>query len=161
MRLKPIESSRFTDGTMTSDVSKKRYVHNYSKLRQYSMSHDVSLSRLISIQRRKASTHSLSNSFCSLSKLAMSIHRIGLRLGQPCRQQQRLMNTTTTTLRSATRRTPNTTTSTTLPSGQWGFIQRRFASKNIDLQGFPDNSFNRERAAVKAHAAATSGMDIE
>jgi cytochrome c oxidase subunit 6a len=36
-------------------------------------------------------------------------------------------------------------------------LQRRFASHEIELKGAADNAFNRERAAVKAHAAATSG----
>jgi hypothetical protein len=37
-------------------------------------------------------------------------------------------------------------------------IQRRFAStEGKTLKDLPDNAFNRERAAVKAHAAATSG----
>lgn len=34
---------------------------------------------------------------------------------------------------------------------------RRFASEKTELRGVADNAFNRERAAVKAHAAATSG----
>lgn len=37
-------------------------------------------------------------------------------------------------------------------------FQRRFASDKTELTGVADNAFNRERAAVKAHAAATSGM---
>jgi cytochrome c oxidase subunit 6a len=37
-------------------------------------------------------------------------------------------------------------------------FQRRFASEKTELRGVADNAFNRERAAVKAHAAATSGM---
>ena len=37
-------------------------------------------------------------------------------------------------------------------------LQRRFAhSEGPPLTGAADNAFNRERAAVKAHAAATSG----
>lgn len=37
-------------------------------------------------------------------------------------------------------------------------VQRRFAStEGKTLKGVPDNAFNRERANVKAHAAATSG----
>lgn len=38
-------------------------------------------------------------------------------------------------------------------------VQRRFASghEGPQLTGPMDNAFNRERAAVKAHAAATSG----
>ncbi|KAK2800854.1 hypothetical protein FQN50_007995 [Emmonsiellopsis sp. PD_5] len=40
-------------------------------------------------------------------------------------------------------------------------VQRRFAStEEQKLPTFPDNAFNRERAAVKAHAAATSGEYI-
>ncbi|ERF75010.1 hypothetical protein EPUS_08055 [Endocarpon pusillum Z07020] len=37
-------------------------------------------------------------------------------------------------------------------------IQRRFASDQIELKGAADNAFNRERAAAKAHAAATSDL---
>jgi cytochrome c oxidase subunit 6a len=38
-------------------------------------------------------------------------------------------------------------------------VQRRFGSTQGDklLKELPDNAFNRERAAVKDHAAATSG----
>lgn len=36
--------------------------------------------------------------------------------------------------------------------------RRRFASEKTALTGAADNAFNRERAAVKAHAAATSGV---
>lgn len=37
-------------------------------------------------------------------------------------------------------------------------FQRRFAhDEGPSLTGAADNAFNRERAAVKAHAAATSG----
>ena len=38
-------------------------------------------------------------------------------------------------------------------------LTRRFASsaENSGLQGAEENAFNRERAAVKAHAAGTSG----
>ncbi len=37
-------------------------------------------------------------------------------------------------------------------------LQRRFAhAEGPPLTGAADNAFNRERAAVKAHAAATSG----
>lgn len=44
--------------------------------------------------------------------------------------------------------------------GGGSMLQRRFASsgKPEVPEGLPDNDFNRERAAVKAHAAATSGM---
>lgn len=37
-------------------------------------------------------------------------------------------------------------------------LQRRWASEGPQFEGAADNAFNRERAAVKAHAAATSGM---
>ncbi|KAH0565517.1 hypothetical protein GP486_001091 [Trichoglossum hirsutum] len=37
-------------------------------------------------------------------------------------------------------------------------LQRRFASHEPDLHGLQDNAFNRERAAVKAHATATSDL---
>ena len=41
-------------------------------------------------------------------------------------------------------------------------IQRRLASSNTPpLTGAADNAFNRERQAVKAHAAATSGQSSE
>ena len=36
-------------------------------------------------------------------------------------------------------------------------FQRRFASTEGVLKGNVDNAFNRERKAVKDHAAATSG----
>ena len=39
-------------------------------------------------------------------------------------------------------------------------LQQRLASQQrptVNLTGAADNAFNRERAAVKAHAAATSG----
>ncbi|RKF76362.1 Cytochrome c oxidase subunit 6A, mitochondrial [Golovinomyces cichoracearum] len=37
--------------------------------------------------------------------------------------------------------------------------QRRFLrSESSQLNGLPDNAFNRERQAIKDHAAATSGM---
>ncbi|PGG98883.1 hypothetical protein AJ79_08759 [Helicocarpus griseus UAMH5409] len=39
-----------------------------------------------------------------------------------------------------------------------GVLQRRFASTEEKTPTFPDNAFNRERAAVKAHAAATSDL---
>ena len=44
-------------------------------------------------------------------------------------------------------------------------LQRRFASTHPTdptpgLQGTADNAFNRERAAVKAHAASTSGESL-
>ena len=37
-------------------------------------------------------------------------------------------------------------------------LHRRFASDKTELRGAADNAFNRERAAAKAHAAATSGL---
>lgn len=36
-------------------------------------------------------------------------------------------------------------------------MTKRFQSTNVKPGELPDNKFNRERAAVKAHAAATSG----
>ena len=39
-------------------------------------------------------------------------------------------------------------------------FQRRFASDKTELVGVADNAFNRERAAAKAHAAATSGTSL-
>ncbi|OAX81384.1 hypothetical protein ACJ72_04274 [Emergomyces africanus] len=39
-----------------------------------------------------------------------------------------------------------------------GVLQRRFASTEQKAPALPDNAFNRERAAVKAHAAATSDL---
>lgn len=41
-------------------------------------------------------------------------------------------------------------------------FQRRFAStENTAFHGAEDNAFNRERKAVKDHAAATSGSYLE
>lgn len=39
-------------------------------------------------------------------------------------------------------------------------IRKRFTSSEVSshLKGLPDNAFNRERQAIKEHAAATSGM---
>jgi len=39
-------------------------------------------------------------------------------------------------------------------------VQRRFNSTEPKLPWMADNEFNRERAAVKAHAASTSGECI-
>ena len=39
-----------------------------------------------------------------------------------------------------------------------GLLQRRFTSTEQSGPVLPDNAFNRERAAVKAHAAATSDL---
>lgn len=39
-------------------------------------------------------------------------------------------------------------------------LQRRSIASEGKLRNLPDNSFNREREAVKAHAAATSGLLI-
>ena len=71
-----------------------------------------------------------------LQTYTMSFHRVGLRLAQQMRSPA---------LRST--------------------IQRRFETSSsklplpgAKLTGAADNAFNRERAAVKAHAAATSGM---
>lgn len=36
-------------------------------------------------------------------------------------------------------------------------IQRRFAHEGPKFEGAADNAFNRERAAVKAHAAGSTG----
>ena len=70
----------------------------------------------------------------------MSFQRVGLRLTQ--RQLH------SPTLRSTVqRRFESTASGVPAPPGQG-------ASK---LAGASDNAFNRERAAVKAHAAATSG----
>jgi cytochrome c oxidase subunit 6a len=39
------------------------------------------------------------------------------------------------------------------------FARRRpYSTEKIELQGVEDNAFNRERLAVKQHAAETSGM---
>ena len=38
--------------------------------------------------------------------------------------------------------------------------QRRLASSGTTAPGMKDNAFNRERQAVKEHAAATSGKRI-
>jgi hypothetical protein len=64
-----------------------------------------------------------------LAKLAMNTQRLGQRLGRQLRS----------------------------PAFRSTF-QRRFASEKTEMRGVADNAFNRERAAVKAHAAATSGM---
>ncbi|KAL1959622.1 hypothetical protein VTO42DRAFT_1657 [Malbranchea cinnamomea] len=37
-------------------------------------------------------------------------------------------------------------------------LTKRYATTNAKLDGLPDNKFNRERAAVKAHAASTSDL---
>ena len=37
-------------------------------------------------------------------------------------------------------------------------VQRRFASSETQPSWIVDNEFNRERSAVKHHAASTSGM---
>lgn len=73
----------------------------------------------------------------------MSLHTLGLRTAQ-----QSLRKTQTSALRSVIRRQPQLRNASTqnMPGGQ--------GSK---LTGSADNAFNRERAAVKAHAAATSG----
>jgi cytochrome c oxidase subunit 6a len=64
----------------------------------------------------------------------MNAQRLGLRFGR--------------TLRSSTfRSTPRRFESTS-----------KFPEPGKKLVGLADNAFNRERAAVKAHAAATSGM---
>ena len=56
---------------------------------------------------------------------------------------------------SAARRTAARTPGQSLRNG----VQRRWASQGQpEFEGAADNAFNRERAAVKAHAAATSGM---
>jgi hypothetical protein len=60
-------------------------------------------------------------------------------------------------LQSAARRGVSSARAPALRSG----IRRRFASaaeEQPKLSGAKDNAFNRERAAVKAHAAATSGQ---
>jgi hypothetical protein len=64
-----------------------------------------------------------------LAKLEMNTQRLGQRLGRQFRS----------------------------PAFRSTF-QRRFASEKTELRGVADNAFNRERAAVKAHAAATSGV---
>ena len=71
-----------------------------------------------------------SSPLCSFT-LTMNVQRLGLRPGRHLRTQA---------LRST--------------------FQRRFASEKTELRGVADNAFNRERAAVKAHAAATSGTLI-
>ena len=48
-------------------------------------------------------------------------------------------------------------------SRRYAGLPRRFATGGglkTELQGVQDNAFNRERAAVKAHAAATSGESV-
>lgn len=46
------------------------------------------------------------------------------------------------------------------PSQIRSVIQRRLESSSPPLRGPEDNAFNRERKAVKDHAAATSGKMI-
>lgn len=70
----------------------------------------------------------------------MSLHRLGLRLAQ---QQSR-----NTILRSQLARRFQSTDATAA----------KLPKPGDKLVGAADNAFNRERAAVKAHAAATSGM---
>ncbi|KAJ9605602.1 hypothetical protein H2200_010259 [Cladophialophora chaetospira] len=76
----------------------------------------------------------------------MSFQRVGLRLAQ----QHLRSPAFRPALRSAIqRRSANTASGVPSPPGQG-------ATK---LTGTADNAFNRERAAVKAHAAATSDAD--
>jgi hypothetical protein len=72
--------------------------------------------------------HTTLPSTASYTNSKMNVQRLGLRLGRQIR---------TPVLRST--------------------LQRRFASDEVELVGAADNAFNRERAAVKAHAEATSG----
>lgn len=71
------------------------------------------------------------------------IHGLGLRAAQ-----QSLRQTQTSVLRSFLRRQQQLRSASTnhMPGGSGN-----------KLTGAADNAFNRERAAVKAHAAATSG----
>jgi hypothetical protein len=99
--------------------------------------------RSFRFQRRSTHLDNLQSStvYCPppqspLQTFTMSFHRVGLRLAQQMRSPA---------LRST--------------------IQRRFETSSsklplpgTKLTGAADNAFNRERAAVKAHAAATSGM---
>jgi len=92
--------------------------------------------RSTSPRRPSNSDRRLSTTPISLQTFTMSFHRVGLRLAQQMRSPA---------LRST--------------------IQRRFETSSsklplpgAKLTGTADNAFNRERAAVKAHAAATSGM---
>lgn len=74
---------------------------------------------------------------------AMSLHGLGLRAAQ-----QSLRQTQTSVLRTFIRRQHQLRSASTshMPGGT-----------GTKLTGNADNAFNRERAAVKAHAAATSG----
>ena len=58
-------------------------------------------------------------------------------------------------------RAPQRLSVQTRPSPIRSPFQRRFAhSDGPQLTGAADNAFNRERQAVKAHAAATSGKKV-
>ena len=70
----------------------------------------------------------------------MSLPRLGLRSTQRLR---------TPFLRSTIQRRFESTTPMTISS--------KFPQPGQKLEGVMDNAFNRERAAVKAHAQATSG----
>lgn len=73
----------------------------------------------------------------------MSLHTLGLRTAQ-----QSVRQTQASVLRSFARRQPQLRNAST--KDMPGAIGTK-------LTGAADNAFNRERAAVKAHAAATSG----
>ncbi|ETI26811.1 hypothetical protein G647_10256 [Cladophialophora carrionii CBS 160.54] len=75
----------------------------------------------------------------------MSFQRVGLRLAQQNLRSPAFRPAIRSTLQ---RRYANTASGVPSPPGQGG-------SK---LAGAADNAFNRERAAVKAHAAATSDL---
>lgn len=77
----------------------------------------------------------------------MSLHALGLRAAQ-----RSIRQTQTSALRTFIRRQPQLRNASTqnMPGGQ-----------GQKLTGAADNAFNRERAAVKAHAAATSGMSTQ
>ncbi|OCT48594.1 cytochrome c oxidase subunit VIa [Cladophialophora carrionii] len=76
----------------------------------------------------------------------MSFQRVGLRLAQQTLRSPAFRPAIRSTLQ---RRYANTASGVPSPPGQGG-------SK---LAGAADNAFNRERAAVKAHAAATSAIN--
>lgn len=100
-------------------------------------SHDPTLHQLTSTAPSTA--HSTLQVPLHSKQLNMSFQRVGLRFAQQLRA-----SATRPTLRSTLQRRH---LSAPAPPGQGG-------SK---LSGAADNAFNRERAAVKAHAAATSG----
>lgn len=78
----------------------------------------------------------------------MVLHRLGLRASQQILSP--VLRTNLRQLSSTTRRSANI-----------DHLPGSASTTGKQLVGTADNSFNRERAAVKAHAAATSGTSHE